>query len=68
VGDVVALMNALISGTTYKKRAIEWEKTHSCFNAKSPLVGRKWFQNISKKNLERTLETKLYMKQRRSLQ
>jgi hypothetical protein len=26
MGDVIALMNALISGTAYKKRVIQWEK------------------------------------------
>jgi hypothetical protein len=52
VGDVIALMNALISGTAYKKRVIQWGKNHWSFNANSPLVGRKWFQNFSKRNPE----------------
>ncbi len=43
VGDVIALMNAMISGTVYEKRVIAWKKTHCCYNADSPLVSHKWF-------------------------
>ncbi len=46
VGDVIALMNALISGTVYEKRVIAWKKTHFCYNADSPLVSHKWFCNF----------------------
>ncbi len=38
VGDVIALMNALISGTVHKKRVIVWERTHCSFNEDSPLI------------------------------
>jgi len=31
VGDTIALMNALISGTPHEKRFIAWKKTHSWY-------------------------------------
>ena len=43
VGDVIALMNSLISGTSHKKRLIAWKKTQSCYNIDSPPVSYKWF-------------------------
>ena len=52
VGDVIVLMNALISGTVHEKRLIQWKKTHCSFDADAPLVGRKWFRNFCRRNLE----------------
>ena len=52
VGDVIALMNALISGTVHEKRVIVWKQTHCSYNEDSPLVGYKWFQNFRKRNPE----------------
>jgi hypothetical protein len=43
VGDTIALMNALISGTSHKKQLIARKKTHSYYNIDSPPVGHKWF-------------------------
>ncbi len=56
VGDVIALMNALISGTFHKKRVIAWKRTHCSNNEDSPLVGRKWFQNFRERNPELWLQ------------
>ncbi len=50
VGDVIALMNALISGTSHEKRLIAWKKTHCCYNADSPSVGQNWFRNFCNRN------------------
>jgi hypothetical protein len=50
VGDVVALMNALISGMVHEKRVIAWKKTHCCYSADSPLVSHKWFRNFCNRN------------------
>ncbi len=50
VGDVINLMNALISGTIHEKRIIAWKKAHSWCNPDSPLVGHKWFRNFCKRN------------------
>jgi hypothetical protein len=50
VGDVIALMNALISGTVHEKRVIAWKRTHCCYNADSPLVSHKWFWNFCNRN------------------
>ena len=49
---MIALMNALISGTVHKKRVIAWKRTHCSYNEDSPLVGYKWFQNFRKRNPE----------------
>ena len=52
VGDVIHLMNALISGTSHEKQIIAWKKAHCCYNPDSPLVGHKWFWNFCKRNPE----------------
>ena len=65
VGDTIALMNALISGTSHKTRLIAWKKTHSWYNTDSTLVGYKWFQNFCKRNPElRTKKLQKYARNR----
>ena len=56
VGDVIALMNALISGTVHEKRLNKWKKAHCCYNADSPLVSNKWFRNYRIRNPELWLQ------------
>ncbi len=52
VEDTIALMNALISGTSHEIQLIAWKKTHSCYNIDFPPVGHKWFWNFCNRNPE----------------